>query len=109
MEKSEWIEDAVSKFRKRCEQLQEQLGNAAVLCLTWLMRRFLKSSIPCSGTFSSKLFRSTSTRNKSVPITAGETSVRKNEAQGLQVIRVHYACRQYKAGWDILSLWLLKQ
>ena len=29
MEKSEWIEDAVSKFRKCCEQLQEQLGDAA--------------------------------------------------------------------------------
>jgi hypothetical protein len=29
MEKSEWIESAVSRFRQCCAQLQEQLGNAA--------------------------------------------------------------------------------
>ncbi len=29
MEKSEWIEETVSKFRKCCEQLSVQLGDAA--------------------------------------------------------------------------------
>lgn len=105
MGNSGWIELAVLRFRKCCEQMQDELGKAADGSLLDVAdEQIFEKFHPLLREVRQEAIQKHIAHKQKRADYRRCGKYKKNETQGDKILRVHYSHGQHKAAWHILPL-----